>query len=502
MGRKKKAKKIIKEALKKDKKKTKSSPKKEEKIIKPKKKFPFKKFLAFLSFLFFSSVTAFLLIASFQANEISKYFSEKDTILTFEINSDLKNVQTSSSLSALANTDIKTTISNLFSTDFETKISPWLGRSAGIAFIRNEKLGLSPIYFMETASKKRAFEVLNISANGKQIITLPEYYFPKNDYFEKPLFLTVIDSYMFFSPHQEALTALLKMQNKSLEKLSKSQKYRNIKASLPSKRLAFLYINSENFVPGDLNDFDLPTGLLLALSDIFTSEGISISENKGDFYLSSFTNLSKPYTSAQNEKGVPASFPYNQNLQAIFAFKNPKNFLKNVLSVTSRLETLYPGISTLLENDFAFSLSKNGEIGIMINSLDEKETSVLSDMIFSLAQSFEGFDKDIREATLPDGTKYQEYVKIPKQILTTEKYHETEKYFDYSGKIFLHLKEDFAIISLSEDHLKMLLDADTKMKVASSTLKVNLNSDLFYEITMESEIKNGGIFSSSKLKIK
>jgi hypothetical protein len=508
MGRKKKAKKIIKEALKKDKKKTKSAPKKVEKSLKPKKKIPLKKILAFLSFLFFSSVTAFMLIASFHANEIAKYFSEKDTILTFEINSDLKNINTEKSLTALFQNDLKNNLSSLFSTDYETKISPWIGRSAGFALIRNENMGLSQIYFIETKSVKKAFSILNINAKGTQIISLPEYYFPKNDYFEKPLFLTVIDSYLFFSPNQAALTKLLQMQNDTDKKLFKSPDFRKIKENSPSQRLAFLFVNSKYISALDLSAFSLPTGLLLSLSDVFTSEGLSVWEKSGDFYLTSFTTLSKPSPISQNVESKNFSFPYDKNLLAFFAFKNPKNFLTDILSVTNRLETLYPGAVSLLENEFAFSLSENGEIGIMIKSLDENENKTLADLVFSLAQSFEGFDRDIREQTLPDGTKYQEYVKVPKQILTTEKFHSGKKYLDFSGKIFLFQNGSESMVSTSEKHLTDLIDSTSKVSTKSALLKVNLEKAIksatnpFSEMTLELMFKNGGIAGSSKLKIK
>lgn len=493
MGRKKKAKKIIKEALKKDKKKTKQAPKKEEKIIKPKKKFPFKKIFSVLSFLFFSSITAFLLVASFSPREISRYFNENEIVLSLEISSDLKNIRTKNALKALSLDNVE----KFFGEDFQDV----LGRSLGLVLIRNENLTLSPIYFFEAKSVKKTFEHFKINDEQSQIIKLKTNLFPEIKMLENAKYLTVIDSYFFFSNDNSSLLSLLKMQNNEQKKLFYSEDFKNIYSKMPQNKLAFLFVNSKKIVSMDISDDTFPKELFLSLTKIFPSQGISLHEENGEFLLSSYSNSTFDFSQIEGRGEKILSFPKAQKSLIFLGISNPKNILEKFVSQIDE------DTQKLLTNDFAISFSEES-LNIMISGLDEKEEKMVEEQIFSFVQGLVGYEKDTREITLPDGNTYLEYYKIPKQIISNQKYHSGVKYFDFSGEIFFLMNNGLGIISNNENSLKEIIDSSSNISFEDNILVLNLKEVLgkellpFSEIEVKNKFEAKGVYSKSKLILK
>lgn len=553
MGRKSKAKKLIREALKEEKQKK----LKKEKIVKsekPKNKikihFPFKIIIALSLFLFFSCSTFFLILNSFKASEIARYFSEKNTVLTLELNSDFDNLQTLQAIKTLSKnsylqvSNIKNEIGKLFSTDFNETIYPWLGRNAGFSLIRNEKQELDPIYFLEVKSIKKALSTFGITDTQRQIIPLPNYQFPKNDFFPKAKYLTIIDSYLFFSEESSTLTALLKMQDKTVKKVSESKDYISIKKNLPEKKLAFIYLNNKQITSTDLSDIETISGnkypkeFILSLFKFYNSEGISVYEKDNQFVLKAYTNIKNPITNYSSKKPfkpslvsyLPAntiSFFETQNLQkelSDFEHISGQNLANSIeLALSKHLLSsisFETDIKDLLNFETVFFLTDKGEIGIILEKTDDLVNEKLSILIHSLAQNIAGFEKEVITSELPDGSSYQEYIKVPKEMLQeSEKYQETNYYF-YSqdnkpANIYFAYTNDATIISQSPEILISILDKiNTKSNLNNQDINtnnvfyLNLEKTLpyvynpFSSLSIENNYQDGGIVSSTILNLK
>jgi hypothetical protein len=557
MGRKKKAKKLIREAIKEQKKKNIKSPKKSknnkkekskklEKQIVEKKVFPIKKLLALIAFMFFSTTTILLIIFSFKATDIANFLPEEETVFFMSLNSDLDNLQNQKAIKSLSNNpifskkNIENKIGELFASSYDEKIKPWLGRNAGLILLRNDKQELSPIFFLEVKSKKKTLETLNIQDENRQIMPLPEYFFPKNDFLIKPSSLIILDSYFFFASEQ-ALTDLLLAQRPETAKLIHSQSYQNIKINSPRKKIAFFFLNNQKLNSSDLRNLedlfniDLPKEFILDLFQIYLSEGISIFEENGTFLLSAFTNLKTPISQNENftnnklvsliPDGTKTYFLTENLLKELIDFSKisqidispslANTISKSLLTVITFEDDIKP---ILNHRAMVFALNKDKK-GIILSQINEESKSKLKEILYLFAQANSGFDKEMATITLPDNTRYNEYIKVPKKILLESIENSETEYFFYTQNkkpinIYYSFIEDYAVI-VSDPEL--IIEIQEKIKneekdyidiKTNNIFYLNLEETLktpynpFKNLSIESVFQGGGIFSKTILKTK
>jgi len=547
MGRKSKAKKLIREALKEEKQKSKKNTKnkKSEKKKKLKKiHFPFKKIIAICSFLLFSLSTAFLLYYTHKTVEVGKYFAHSSTILTLEINSDFENLQTLQGIKSLSKNPfftfsaLKKSISDFFNVNYESDISPLLGKKVGLSVQKNNEQKLFLIYFFESKNPEKTLEKFKINSQVGEIIPLPEHNFPENSIIKKQNFITQIDKFFFLSETEENLQFFLNnYEDSEIDKLNQKQDFQNIKRNLAGPFLAFLYLNNEIITPTDLiifediSNLELPKQIILSFLKNYRSEGIRIFEKNGDFIMEAFTN---------NEiKDLQPSTPFKPELtpfalEDTIAFYSTQNLLNDIKSteqiiddkIENIFESIYPksfdfsnDIATLIDLEALILLGEKKDISILFNISDKNSIEKFEEIIFFLSQNILGFDKEIISSQLPDGTIYQEYIKVPKQLQKETEVFASVPYYFYShdknlGNLFFTELNNIFIVSENPDTLTKIIEKivsspeQDKTYNSKNLIYLNLEKTFkseinpFKDLFIESFPKNNGVLSTTILKTK
>ncbi len=345
MGRKSKAKKIVREyiidkdddslskKLKKDKKakkeltkeilKKSQKSKKTSKKTKSKKKSVFKDKGLFKGGFVLIMVTMVLAVGfllfqkAFRPTPIAKYLPVENTVFTVEINSNLNHNQLPKGLNLMKNHpefSQKRLIQNIeekFSISFEKQMKNWLGREVGFTLLdfgNKEKSDAQTIYFAEVLSDKNLEEVFLVDAESVEYKKHTIYSFQD----EKAA--TIIGDYLFMSDTKPVIRQLIDFNTSSNKRLSKDGGYSKIQNNLPINRSVFVFVNYNKITHDLVNKSEVLKKMqsIKPITDLFKSEGMALIALDDKFAIQSFLNLNND--GVKNKKYISFREKYEANL--------------------------------------------------------------------------------------------------------------------------------------------------------------------------------------------
>lgn len=462
------------------------------------------------------SVGYLLFQKAFRAQPIAKLLPEDNVVLVLEINTNLDHNQLLKTFRLLkdhpqySKEKLIEKIENQFIVDYESDLKSWFGRAAGAVILnsKKDKEKLNIAYFAEVVSQEKLDEFL-IRRNAKK-----ENY--KNFLMyeiEGPLYMTLIENYVFISKEKEFNYELADAQ--SQKRLYSSKEYRKIDSKLPLNKSAFLYmdfrkINNSFFKHFSfLGEQGLSTEILKPFLKTFSAEGIALVAMDNNFALQSFLSLDEKI--AENNSYAAFENKYSANLTAympedLLLFWGAENLefqlnkilhilsggdeavSKIFISILENYTKKYFGndisfsseILPLLKNEFAFVVEKSKEgrnIYKVIIELKDKQKDTIN--LHQIASNFTSigaiFKPKVVEHKLEDGTIGKEIIAIPEEIIKSESiYGDITVYELKIGNqnwgIYYTIIDDIAVIANNFDGIASSIDIAQKKK---TSLKVS-----------------------------
>lgn len=522
MGRKSKAKKILREqtqAMEEEKqlaKAKKKSKKTAEKVstdgeprklrFKINKKKLFGGILALIMLAILGAVAYLIFEKAFRAEPIAKFLPAESTVAILEVNTNFDHAQLNKSFELLKNNPayskekLISYAEKLFNFNYEADLKPWLGREAGIAYLNSAKDNNAayPIFFAEVMSKVNVEKSLQKFSPKENIYTGTKTYsitLPSG-----PASLTFIGDYLFVSPQEQAIFQLLDSQNSSTPKLYSTDKYRRVDNNIPLNRTAFIFLNFDQLSDAFLHQLPfLDRVSMVTIKPFirsFDSEGAALIALNKDFSIQTFLTLhsnnsgNASYFSFEKKYSASLANYLSKDTLALWGGQNLESEIQKTVStfaggedssqmiVDQILQTYtqrYFGQSTnfkedilpLLKKEFAFAVETQGNENVykLIFELDSAQSDSVK--LQQLAKDFASyggiFEPKVVEHTLPDGTIGKEIVAAPEEITRNEtSYNDTTIYELKMGKqnwsIYYTIIDDIAIISNNIDSIKLSMD--------------------------------------------
>ncbi len=526
MGKKSKAKKIIREQL--------QQPKQENEVKQAKNKKPrfrinrkklFGGILAMIMLSILASVGYLIFEKAFRAQPIAKFLPSESTIAFLEINTNFDHNQLNKAFKLLQNHPeysrenlIKYT-EKFFNLNYENDLKPWLGRQVGITFLNSAKETNSvyPIYFAEVLSQTNVDEFINKYSPTKNVYIGNKTYainLPNGSEY-----ITFLGDYLFASPKEQAIFQLIDGQNAATEKLYYTSKYRKVDSNIPLNRTVFTFLNFNQINDGFLNSIPYldESGISMAvLKPFFTSfdsEGAALIALDSNFSIQTFLNLqnetSNNYSYNSFEKKYNASLAnyLSKDTLALWGGENLELQLQKMLSVfagsndsskaiadqilknytqkyfgqdTDFKEDVFP----LLKKEFVFAVEKNDDKNIykFIFELESGQTDELK--IHELANNFAEFggvfEPKVVEHILPDGTVGKEIVAAPQEIIKSQMTHESSTIYELemgkqNSSIFYAIVNGIVIISNDLESIKLSMNLINKKGESLNTTRQFIN---------------------------
>lgn len=514
MGRKSKAKKILRQQieateaekeLNKSKKKSKKKEGKFPRLQINKKKF-FGGILAMIMLAILFAVGYLIFEKAFRAQPIAKFLPSESTIAILEVNTNFDHTQLNKTFELLGNhpeyskEKLIGHAEKLLNLNYEVDLKPWLGRAAGVAYLNSAKdtNAVYPIFFAEVLSQSNVEKFLQKYSPTESV------YIGNNTYTIKlasgTTYITFLGDYFFASSHEQAVFQLIDGQNSANKKLYSTEKYRKVDNNLPLNRTAFLFLNFDQLndaflhqlpfmdkvsmvmVKPLLKSFDAEGLALVALNKNFAIQTF-LTLNSDSFNNSSYLSFEKKYTARLTDylSKDTLAFWGGQNLESqlqrmISTFLGGENSSQTIVyQILQTYIEKYFGQSTnfkddilpLLKNEIAFAVEKSGNKNIykLVFELDSTQTDTVK--IHQLADNFASyggvFEPKVVEHTLPDGTIGKEIIAAPEEIIKSDmNYDGTTIYELKMGKqdwsVYFTIIEKLVFISNDVDSLKLSMD--------------------------------------------
>jgi len=514
MGKKSKAKKLIRQQqeVTETEKELKTIKKKEKEEKKPRFKINKKKLfggvLALIMLAILFAVGYLIFEKAFSAEPIAKLLPADSTVALVEINTNFDHTQLNKTFKLLQNhseyskENLIKFAENFFSLVYETDVKPWLGREVGIAYMNSAKETniVYDLYFAEVLSQTNVEKFLQRYNPTENVYTGNKMYsvkFPGGSEY-----VTFLDNYLVASPSEQAIFQLIDTQNSSNEKLYSTNQYRKVDNNLPLNRTAFLYVNfdqlNDNFlhkVPF-LNSTGVSFSMIKPFIKAFDSEGAALIALDNNFAIQTFLTL-------HTENSENSSYlSFDKKYSADFAAYLPKNTLafwggEDLGKELEKMISTFSGgddssqmlvdqviqsyvqkyfgqdtsfkddILPLLKNEFSFSIEKLNDKNIykLVFGLENAQSDTVK--LHQLASNFASyggiFEPKVVDHTLPDGTVGREIVAAPEEILKIEStYNNTTIYELKMGKqnrsIYYSIINNLAVICSDYDSVKTTLD--------------------------------------------
>lgn len=495
MGRKSKAKKMIRQQieageseqeLQVDKKKSKKevSSLSDGEVKKPRFKINRKKLfggvLALIMLAILVAVGYLIFERAFRAEPIAKFLPADSTVALVELNTNFDHTQLDKTFKLLAGHPEYSKESlikfgeTFFSLVYETDVKPWLGREAGVAYMNSAKETnvVYELYFAEILSQTNVDKFIQRYSPVENIYTGYKTYNVKLP--GGPSYIIFLDNYLISSSSEQAIFQLVDAQNASNQKLYFTPQYRKVDNNLPLNRTAFLYVNfnqlNDNFfhkLPF-LNSTGISFATVKPFIKAFDSEGAALIALDNDFAIQTFLTLHG------NNSGASSYLSFEKKYDASLAAYLPKNTLafwggEDLESELHKMLSTFTGgddasqmvvdqilqnytqkyfgqdtsfkqdILPLLKNEFSLSIERNNNKNIykVMFGLETAQTDTVK--LHQLASNFASyggvFEPKVVEHTLPDGTVGREIVAAPEEITKIETtYQDTILYELKMGK--------------------------------------------------------------------
>ncbi len=511
MGRKSKAKKIIRqqvEAGESEKELKTGNKKPQTPRFKINKRKLFGGVLAFIMLAILSAAGYLIFERAFRAEPIAKLLPADSTVALIEINTNFDHTQLNKTFELLKNhpdyskESLIKFAETFFSLVYETDAKPWLGREAGIAYMNSSKETniVYELYFAEVLSQTNVEKFLQRYNPIENIYTGHKTYNVKLPGGDK--YITFLNNYLIASPSEQAIFQLIDVQSSANQKLYSTPQYRKVDNNLPLNRTAFLYVNfdqlSDNFLHKlpFLNQSGVSIAMVKPLLKAFDSEGAALIALDKNFAIQTFLTLdgdnsnNASYLSFEKKynAGLAAYLP--KNTLAFWGGQNLETELQKILSTFTGVDDSgrilvdqllqsstqkYFGKDTdfkddilpLFKNELALSIEKPNDKSIykLVFGLEPTQTDAIK--IQQLATNFARyggvFEPKVVEHTLPDGTVGKEIVAAPEEITKTEStYKNTIVYELKMGKqnrsIYYSIVDNLAVVCNDLDSIKSTID--------------------------------------------
>ncbi|MFC1616012.1 DUF3352 domain-containing protein [Patescibacteria group bacterium] len=489
MGRKANAKKIIRELRKgknnKESKKTKKNKKKKSSKSKKSSKQSIKKVkfqlsnsqifglvIALISLAAICTYVFILFQKAYRPEPIAKYLPAERTIAIAEININLEHNLTRKLFTHFekypqySQETLIAFVEHHFNTNYETDLKPWLGRKIGIAILHSESApdNLEQIYFIEATNSQKVIEYFGSPKASYSKGDINIYPFPSGNYF------SFIKNYLVIGSTELSLEILINEQ-KSAEKLYRSQKYRRIDDNLPLNRIGFLFIDYSKVSANLLQTipFISQSGIsqlqTTPIFNLFNSHGFVLVPQDQNIIVQSFLSLNTE--KLKDQKFITHDKKYQaeltaytpENVLVFWGSSSLENQLNKILELVAlgdqnQIEFFYKSMDTyaktyfgsninlqkdilpLFENEYAFIVENQNNQNIYKILLKLDDTEEQSRQIHQIANDFAKLGSIYEEQTvehiLEDGTYSQEIIAAPKKVVKSQS--------EYNGVIINELK--------------------------------------------------------------
>lgn len=412
----------------------------------------------------------------------------------------------------------------LSSLNYGSDIEPWLGRRAGIALFLGHSSDVeasSPGYLLmaESNDHQKTVTALGVPANPIEYQKFFIYESPK-----LKSWFTFMNNYAVMAPSQEMLQHFI--DDASLPKLSAGETYRKVANNLP--------VNGAIFVYADLDQYweqleVSPTAMSIMPSSqwkmlkpffqLFKAAGISMRIEKGRIITQIFTHIDKQKIDAKGFIEYPTK--YQGNLLAL-ANEGTLFFTggHDVARELSRLETIFQGGTNASPFTFEGILEAQKErfFGKDINIKEDIYPLLLGEYLLTMEGTLQKpvinfflkldpenrnrfetlltafikaggiFSPEVKEVTLPDGTKGREVVAVGQIIRRSDEMYEnnvltTLQIGDAGTSAYLAIVNDTAIISTDQNSIKKIIDR------AEGKITQNLTTDQSFSQNLQLVMK-------------
>ncbi|MBU1151498.1 DUF3352 domain-containing protein [Patescibacteria group bacterium] len=326
-----------------------SKPKKEQS---PKKRISkqtiFGSVLVLIMVTILSSVGYLLFVKALKASPIAKILPVETTVLSLEINTDPNHAQVIKSKKLMENhleysaEGLENFIFQNFGLEMENDLKNWLGRSVGLAYVKSSKENnaINKLYFAEITNKELAEDSLEGQINNYEGYEI--YQGVKGNY------ATFINDFLLLSEKEQAIYEIIDAQK--FDKLYSSSDYRRINNNMPLNKVAFAYMDFQKIDNSFLQLFPylsekgLSYEIIAPFTSIFKSEGVSLIAGEDKFIMQNFTNLNRNNLDAQEYisnkskyKGYLTDY-IPQDAKAYFGGQNLENQIKKFIDILSNGE--------------------------------------------------------------------------------------------------------------------------------------------------------------------
>lgn len=440
---------------------------------------------------------------AFRAKPIAKILPADSVVALAELNTNFDHNQLRKTFNLLSKKEnytqqkIISRIENTLKINFDSEVKNWLGRQAGIALIDNPENALVEVYFLEFTNRQNLENFLQKYQPQKTSHNNSLIYKGNNS-----LFFTMLDSYLLISRDLETLKFLLDQNTSSTPKLYNSSSYRRIDNNLPLSRTAFFYIDFSKITDAFfkkyplLSEKGLSKDILNPFLKLLQAQGMVLVAMDEHFAIQSFLSLDEKvsenaqYLGFQEKYSAKLSNYLKNDLLLFWGGQNFENQLSRFLEILSsgNKSTLlifdnllqnytekYFGrdinfkedILPLFDQEFAFAIEDfdNKVSYKILIELNSPQSDGLN--IQQLANNFatEGavFAPKIVEHTLPDGTISKEIIAIPEEIEKLESKYQSFTIFELKiGKqnwsVYYTILDDLAVIGSSIEAVKNTID--------------------------------------------
>jgi len=353
----------------------------------------------------------------------------------------------------------------VFPVDYKNDLEPWIGRKIGIVAMKElqDPNVLKPALFVENHSSEKTMNFLKsrvLANSGDELLTemhngysVYHYKLSQNYYF------AFINNYLVLAADNNLMTQILDAQSGQGTKLQDDTVFQKISNNLPQTCIMFGYGNMQKlfetlqnnplFQGQKMHDFVA----MQPFMKIFSAEGFSAVVNDTNLTFQVFEAIDR--TQLQGQSYLTYNDKYEGKLlnlasenSILFAGGHDLNkelsrigeIFKSGTSVSSTLFngileaqkdrffgkdiSLESDIYPLLKNEYLVTIENNFEtpvVSVFIGLTDKNEDMIhIEKLAAAFMKKSAIFSPQVKEVTLPDGTKGQEIVASAEEITRTD----------------------------------------------------------------------------------
>lgn len=334
----------------------KDNTKKKVKRIKINKRAIFGAVFAVIMIAILVSVGFLLFRKAFSAQSIAKLLPAENTIASLEININYDHSQSIKTFNLLENhkayskEQLEIAVIKQMGFPNSERSDSWLGRNAGATLLKSDEDQIFTLYFTEIFDKESAKKEVSL----KKTETYQNQEIYKN---EGPLFYVFLGDYLFTSEAEEAIKYLIDAQED--HKLYSSAGYRRIDDNLPFNRVAFLYLDFNNIDASVFSYFEflgesgLSIDAIKPFLSFFNEEGVALIAMDQQFEIKTFLSLNAEhldngqYISSQENYSSELSKYIDENAYMFWGGKNLDSGMKRFVEIFADAD---PKAITAFEN--------------------------------------------------------------------------------------------------------------------------------------------------------